>query len=87
MCRLFGMTAGPERLQATFWLLGAGDSLVAQSHRNADGTGLGHFDEDGRPRVDKAPIAAFEDRAFAADARRVRSTTFVAHVVTRRTAA
>ncbi|HWH11955.1 MAG TPA: class II glutamine amidotransferase [Solirubrobacteraceae bacterium] len=80
MCRLFGMTAGPERLQATFWLLDAGDSLVAQSHRNADGTGLGYFDDDGRPRVDKRPIAAFDDRAFAADARRAFSSTFVAHV-------
>jgi len=76
MCRLFGMTAGPERLQATFWLLDASDSLVEQSHRNV----RGHFDDDGRPCVDKKPIAAFEDRGFAADARRVRSTTFVAHV-------
>jgi predicted glutamine amidotransferase len=80
MCRLFGMTAGAARLQATFWLLDAGDSLVEQSRQNADGTGLGYFDEAGRPQVDKRPIAAFEDRDFAADARRVFSTTFVAHV-------
>ena len=28
MCRLFGMSGGPERVRATFWLLEAPDSLV-----------------------------------------------------------
>ena len=41
MCRLFGLTAGPARIQATFWLLDAPDSLAVQSHRNADGSGIG----------------------------------------------
>ncbi len=45
MCRLFGMSAGARRARATFWLLGAPDSLEAQSHREPDGTGLGWFDE------------------------------------------
>jgi predicted glutamine amidotransferase len=40
MCRLFGMSAGAERAQATFWLLDAPDSLTTQSHREPDGTGL-----------------------------------------------
>ena len=80
MCRLFGMTAGAEPVQATFWLLDAPDSLAVQSHHNVDGTGVGHFDADGTPRVDKQPIAAFEDRRFAAEAREIRSRTFVAHV-------
>jgi predicted glutamine amidotransferase len=74
------MTAGTEPVQATFWLLDAPDSLVAQSHHNADGTGLGYFDPDGTPHVDKQPIAAFEDRQFAAQAREVWSRTFVSHV-------
>ena len=80
MCRLFGMSSGDKPMQATFWLLEAPDSLVAQSRRDPDGTGLGYFDDDGTPHVDKQPIAAYDDRRFAADARRVRSKTFVAHV-------
>jgi glutamine amidotransferase len=80
MCRLFGMTAGSEPVQATFWLLDAPDSLAVQSHRNVDGTGIGYFDPDGTPHVDKQPIAAFEDRQFASEAREIRSRTFVSHV-------
>ena len=80
MCRLFGMSGAPRRVRATFWLLEAEDSLVAQSRREPDGTGLGYFAVDGTPRVDKRPIAAFEDRAFAREAREVHSETFVAHI-------
>ena len=74
------MNAAGKPLSASFWLLDAPDSLSAQSHRNPDGTGLGTYDARGRPVVDKAPIAAFEDIAFAREARHVRSRTFVAHV-------
>jgi len=74
------MSGAPHRVRATFWLLEADDSLVVQSHREPDGTGLGSFSADGRPRVDKRPIAAFEDRAFAREGREVRSETFVAHI-------
>jgi predicted glutamine amidotransferase len=74
------MTGGPERVAATFWLLSAPDSLSAQSHREPDGTGLGYFDEQGRPVVDKQPLAAYEDRSFAAEAKERRSRTFVAHI-------
>ncbi|MFH9401033.1 class II glutamine amidotransferase [Streptomyces sp. NPDC017638] len=80
MCRLFGLSSAPRRTRATFWLLDAPDSLSRQSHQEPDGTGLGYFAADGTPRVDKAPIAAYEDRAFAEEARRVESATFVAHV-------
>jgi len=80
MCRLFGMSGAPDRVRATFWLLEASDSLLAQSHREPDGTGLGYFAADGTPRLDKAPIAAFEDRAFAREGRSVASETFVAHI-------
>lgn len=80
VCRLFGMTAGSEPVQATFWLLDAPDSLVVQSHHNADGAGVGYFGLDGTPRVDKQPIAAFEDRRFASEARQIWSRTFVCHV-------
>ena len=79
MCRLFGMCA-EEPIAATFWLLEAPDSLRRQSHREPDGTGLGYFDPAGGPHIDKQPLAAFRDRAFAREARTARSRTFVAHV-------
>ena len=67
-------------MSATFWLLQAPDSLSQQSRREPDGTGVGAYDADGRPVVDKQPVAAFRDRAFAREARRISSRTFVAHV-------
>lgn len=80
MCRLFGMSSSPWRTYATFWLLDAPDSLRDQSRREPDGTGLGYFGTDGRPRLHKAPIAAYEDRCFASEAKKVESTTFLAHI-------
>ncbi len=80
MCRLFGLSAGAQRVTATFWLLDAPDSLRSQSHREPDGTGLGYFDKTGHPRVDKQPLAAFEDRAFGREARTIESATFVSHI-------
>ncbi|MEU2425297.1 class II glutamine amidotransferase [Streptomyces sp. NPDC007851] len=80
MCRLFGLSSAPLRAHATFWLLDAPDSLSRQSHRDPDGTGLGWFGPDGAPHVDKAPVAAYRDRAFAQEARQRESATFVAHI-------
>jgi predicted glutamine amidotransferase len=80
VCRLFGMSGAPHRVRATFWLIDADDSLAVQSRREPDGTGLAWFDPEGHPRVDKQPVAAYEDRAFAREAREVESETFVAHI-------
>ena len=80
MCRLFGMSGGAEPIHATFWLLEAPDSLAVQSRKEPDGTGLGVFDQGGRPVIHKWPIAAYQDREFAQDARKVESRTFVAHI-------
>lgn len=80
MCRLFGMHAGRRSVRATFWLLTAPDSLEVQSRREPDGTGVGTFTPDGQPKVDKQPIAAWADRAFAREARDLVSSTFLAHV-------
>ncbi len=80
MCRLFGMHAGREPVPATFWLVDASDSLEVQSHANPDGAGIGSFGTGGRPVVDKQPLAAWQDPAFAAAAHTLRGTTFVAHV-------
>ncbi len=80
MCRLFGLHAGTNVVTATFWLLDAADSLAAQSRRNPDGTGLGVFDAQGRPRLHKQPMAAWQDAEFATEAHELTGTTFVAHV-------
>ena len=80
MCRLFGLTAGTVPVQATFWLLDAPDSLEVQSHRNADGAGIGYFGADGQPELDKQPEPAFSDQEFIHTAQQARSAVFVAHV-------
>jgi glutamine amidotransferase len=80
MCRLFGLHAGTDVCTATFWLLDAPDSLSEQSRRNPDGTGLGVFDEHGRPQLHKEPIAAWQDADFATEAHQITGTTFIAHV-------
>jgi predicted glutamine amidotransferase len=80
MCRLFGLSSGTARVQATFWLLDAPDSLEVQSHRNVDGSGIGFFDSAGAPVVDKQPESAFSDEEFIHEAKQAESSTFVAHV-------
>ncbi|MDR6438977.1 glutamine amidotransferase [Paenarthrobacter nicotinovorans] len=80
MCRLFGLHAGPRPVRATFWLLDAPDSLSVQSQREPDGAGIGTFDAEGKAHVAKQPLAAWEDHAFAREARDLKSTTFLAHV-------
>jgi len=80
VCRLFAMCSGSEPVRARFWLLDAPDSLLAQSHREPDGTGLGWFDASGAPHVSKQAHAAYEDRRFAREAREVHATTFIAHI-------
>lgn len=80
MCRLFGLTTGGQRIGAQFWLLDAPDSLLVQSHRNADGSGVGFFDVGGAPVLDKEPEPAFADPEFRHRAKTAVSETFVAHV-------
>jgi len=77
---LFGLTAGHARVQATFWLLDAPDSLEVQSRRNVDGSGIGFFDPAGAPVLDKQPEPAFRDQEFIHEAKRAKSAAFVAHV-------
>jgi glutamine amidotransferase len=80
MCRLFGLTASPRRVKASFWLLEAADSLIHQSLRNPDGTGLGYFAPFVGPVVDKEPLPAYQDPAFTREAKHVSSMTFVSHI-------
>jgi predicted glutamine amidotransferase len=80
VCRLFGLSAAPDRVNATFWLVDAPDSLARQSRAEPDGVGLGTFAPDGAPFVYKRPIAAYEDAGFAREAKELSSATFIAHV-------
>ena len=80
MCRLFGLHGGERVVSATFWLLDAPDSLAAQSCTQPDGFGIGTFEEDGSPEIDKGPVRAYDDALFACEAREERSRTFVAHL-------
>jgi predicted glutamine amidotransferase len=78
MCRLFGMLS-PEPVTAQFWLLDAPDSVLDQSYRHPDGTGLAYY-VGGEPVVEKHSIAAHEDREFAAEAHDAHSHLFLVHV-------
>jgi predicted glutamine amidotransferase len=60
MCRLFGLHAGAQPADATFWLLRAPDSLASQSRRNPDGAGVGAFGEHGTPGDQQAAAARME---------------------------
>jgi len=80
VCRLFGMSGGRRRVRATFWLLDAPDSLALQSRAEPDGAGLGTFARDGTPFRYRTALAAYQDTAFASEAKELESTTFVAHV-------
>jgi glutamine amidotransferase len=80
MCRLFGLHGGRERVRSCFWLLEAPQSLAVQSRCQPDGYGIGTFDEDGKPDVDRGVVAAWQDEAFAEQARQECSRTYVVHL-------
>jgi predicted glutamine amidotransferase len=80
MCRLFGMSAAPQRVRATFWLIDAPDSLALQSRKEPDGVGIGVFEPDGTPLVYKEPVAAYADTGFAREAHDLTAGTFIAHI-------
>lgn len=80
MCRLFGLHGGQRQVSATFWLLESPTSLAAQSRTQPDGFGIGTFEEDGSPDVDKRPVRALGDELYAQEAQEERSRTFVAHL-------
>jgi predicted glutamine amidotransferase len=80
MCRLFGLHAGGQDVDATFWLLDAPVSIAELSHRNADGYGLATFDRNGELGLIRAPIRAADDEAFAAAARATHAAVHLAHV-------
>jgi predicted glutamine amidotransferase len=80
MCRLFGLHGGRQRVRGCFWLLEAPQSLTVQSRCQPDGYGIGTFDEDGTPDVDRGVTPAWQDEAFAHEATHERSRTYVVHL-------
>ncbi|MGO1977641.1 class II glutamine amidotransferase [Brachybacterium tyrofermentans] len=79
MCRLFALHSD-HPVTADLWLLDAPYSLLNQSRFNADGTGLGWVDRDGRPQIRKRPVAAYESEAFTDFATTLRSRSMLAHL-------
>jgi predicted glutamine amidotransferase len=55
-------------------------ALPRRAITTPDGAGIGVFGVGGLATVDKQPLAAWRDAEFAAEARPLRGTTFVAHV-------
>jgi predicted glutamine amidotransferase len=80
MCRLFGMTTGGPRVQASFWLLDSVENFSELSREQPDGCGLGWFSMGDEPVRDRAPIAAFQNDDFAHEARQIISHTFLSHI-------
>jgi glutamine amidotransferase len=80
LCRLFALSAGRNRVYATFWLLEAPDSLAVQSRAEPDGAGLGAYTTAGKPELYRTPKPAYEDAEFTIEAKEIESTTFIAHV-------
>ena len=80
MCRLFGMNAGTHEAKVSYWLLDAPDSMLAESHRNPDGTGIGWFGADGVAHLKKQPKSAYDDQAFRQEATTVDACTLITHV-------
>jgi glutamine amidotransferase len=80
MCRLFGINAGNSLVHVEYWLLDAPDSLLVESHRNPDGTGIGWFAAGDSPHVEKQPRSAFTDSAFDQQARSVTARTLITHI-------
>jgi predicted glutamine amidotransferase len=80
MCRLFGLHGGRERVRGSFWLLEAPQSLARQSESQPDGYGIGTFEDDGSPDVERGVIAAWQDEAFAREAHAECSRTYLVHL-------
>lgn len=80
MCRLFGLHGGQQKVRACFWLLEAPHSLAIQSRCQPDGYGVGTFEDDGTPEVDRGVTPAWQDDAFAREAKEECSRTYVVHL-------
>ena len=80
MCRLFGINAGTREIHVDYWLSDAPDSILVESHRNPDGTGVGWFGTGDTPHVDKQPRSAFTDGSFRREATSVDARTLITHI-------
>ena len=74
------MNAGTAEVHVDYWLVDAPDSILVESHRNPDGTGIGWFGADETPHVDKQPRSAFTDSPFSQEAKSVSARTLITHI-------
>ncbi len=85
MCRMFAQVS-PEPRSAAVPILRSEYSLLRQvdadaSNPQADGWGIGWFDADGRPRVEKSGASAARERGrLTACVERAASTVVIAHI-------
>jgi predicted glutamine amidotransferase len=87
MCRLFGMLSAKDE-SAEEWLVRSDRSLLAQSHvtpetAQRDGWGIGWFADQGRARVVKSALGAFEEgerERFAAAAKEAVASVVLGHL-------
>jgi glutamine amidotransferase len=79
MCRLFGLIAN-KPVNIRFSMLEAGNSFKRQGKGNADGWGIGWYEQDGKSKIEKYGESAFASRRFNELAKEVNSKIFIAHV-------
>ena len=79
-CAAFGINAGTTQVHVDYWLVDAPDSILTESHRNPDGTGIGWFAQGPTAHIDKQPVSAFTDSGFSGDAKTVTARTLITHI-------
>ncbi|WP_165400120.1 class II glutamine amidotransferase [Motilibacter rhizosphaerae] len=77
---MLALFAGHSSISARYWLLDSPNGPDELGSSNPDGAGIGWFEEEGAPHLDRAPVAALDDPGLACDARTLRSGSLVAHV-------
>lgn len=79
MCRLFGLIAN-KKVDIYFSMLEASNRFKFQAKDNPHGWGIGWFDEQGKPRVEKYGENALCSERFNELVKEIKSQIFIAHV-------
>ncbi|MEN9979516.1 MAG: class II glutamine amidotransferase [candidate division WOR-3 bacterium] len=79
MCRLFGLMANKE-VDVKFSMLEAENKFKVQAGYNPDGWGVGYYDRENNPRIEKYGKCALKDERFDKFVKEIKSKIFIAHV-------
>jgi len=79
MCRLFGLIAN-KPVNIRFSMLEARNCFKRQGKVNADGWGIGWYEQDGKSKIEKYGESAFASSRFNELVKEVISKIFIAHV-------